>query len=356
MSERGRECVLEFKWIVNSAADESAPLGIQLCKLSFTVGKETENEETVQCSFSKVIDKIRPGKLDLTKRNQKLPLDVKAGTLASTDTMRVDLEILFEGRSHSYPEIVVGRDSLIRLELPKESSHGNGKVEIEFEIIPPDSTRDAELKYRAFVFPEYMVFTSSANSTPNPQSSRTPPPRMERQSKRCDALDKQFKDGFIKSDFGIAQRLAEGKNKQIKDGDLPRRKTGRDMAEKRIRSTQKELGETRDKLSKEKDVGDRERLTNKVNGLEVEILDARKDQQWHEDWIEFLHGPIQHKARIDEWIPEMRERFSQIQDNLEVRFSVYLDKGVERVVLAETNPPPSHKPRTAETTNGGGKK
>ena len=354
MYERRGECILEFKWIVNSAADESSPFGVQLCKLDLTVGKDTENEQTVQCSLFKPIDKIRPSKLDLTKRNQTLPLEVKAGTLASTDTMRVDLEILFEGRSRTYPETVVGRDSLIRLEISKESSHGNGKVEIEFEIIPPDPNRDAALKYRAYVFPEFLVPTGSPSA---PQTPRPSPPQVDRQSKRCDENDKQYKDGFIRSDFDKAQMLAEGKNKQVKEGELPRRKTGKEGAEKRIRINQKELGETRQELRKE-NLGDteRRRLTNKADGLDAEILEAKKDQHWHEDWIEFLQGPIQHKARVDKWIPDMRERYSEIQDNLEVRFCVYLDYGAERVVLAETNPPPSRKAETAESPNKDGKK
>ena len=305
---------LTFAWDPE-VPEWSNPFGLSYCKLDVQVGSEK-----VACSLSKPT-MIPAEKLDLTIHRRSLAIGIPARSLASSEFLRLDLELHLGDWSDGAYLINVNTSPLTKLVVPKDSENGDGRVELEFRFTPPGEVKGAELAYAAFVFP--TVLTEVPGKVPE----------WKREPKRVDQIDKALKDGFTSPDFQNVQKAAAIQKLAVQSK-ISELKRSIQPSLKKIADKLEDIRRNRTNAAEAKNASRVAAYDREISDLEEELRSLNGRTQPWQDALKFSEESAA-------WIAEMRQRFVEIERKLEVRFSVYLDYGNERVVLAETNPPPN---------------
>ena len=313
---------LTFAW--DTAAPEwSNPFGLLYCKLDVQVGSDK-----VTCNLSKPI--ITPTeKLDLTRARRSLALGIPPRSLASTEFLRCDLELHLGAWSEGAYLVNVNTPALTKIVVPMDSKNGDGRVELEFKFTPPGDLKSAELPYAAFVFPTGLAEVPGKV------------PQWQRATTRVDQIDMTRKEGFVIADFRRFQKsgASQRTSAQLEIAKLQRS----------IKIVERTLS---DELAARKTAADAKSadpkkvaaLDRNISDLQAQLTNLNGIKRHWEDVLDF-------DRESTAWITEMEKRYVEIEEKLEVRYSVYLENGSERFVLAETNPPP--KRAGSNTTNKG---
>lgn len=312
---------LIFEW--KQAPDWTSPFGLLYCKLDVHVGSEK-----IQCSLTKPTIKVAD-RLELDHRKASMPVDISAGTLSSVKFLRYDIELSLGDWSESKSGIKADNSQPLKFEIAGKDDSPESRIDLEIRFVPPTGTQDAAFAYRAYIHPTYLA------EIQGPQG-----PRWDRITKRNDEIEemKLTKEGFIVPDFKAYRATVVDRKKRAT-------KTWEQLKAEHGRMTTS-FANVQDKLTRE----ERDQFQKKLDDA------ASKVAYWLEA-VKFGDETL-------EWIAAMEKRFEEIQSKLEVRFTVYLEflneSKVEKVVLVETNPPPSKgesesadRPKSATKTDPG---
>lgn len=305
---------LTFEW--NLAAPSWAnPHGLTLCTLHVKVA-----DESVPCALFKVVPS-KPVGLNLAQGNQAIRFEDTGQRVASGSPLRLTVEFRF-GDWSEVLNLTANADSKTVVVIPKEIDHGKGNVELELRFVPPSQNQDAELKYGAFPF----LPTATEPSVP-PKTV----PEWVFKDMRTDRIRRPSStEPVYAGEFKIADfvRVRQPLVKQKKD------------TEGKINNVQKPLEEAELRLKRAENVKS-----------EPDIKEAQKE-------VAYWKGMRSHAREFDRylddltaWSVEMEKHFQDLQKNLEVRYSMYLEFRDETVVLSETDPPPKRGDRKPATAN-----
>lgn len=324
---------LSFRWN-DTTPVWSYPHGLTFCKLDVTVG-----DQTVQCSLFKA-ESRKPEKLNLSERRQSLDLQVPPGSLANVDALHVTLELHVDGSQYS-TTISATEKHPVTLEIPHRLDVGEGKVALDFRFDPPASDSPAKLEYSVYPF---MTFLNEVKAT-KPMEL----PSWERLTIRCDKLKPMpnqppaLKEGFILSDLARLQKFGFGQ-KNLFDSQITKTLNPQiKEIEADIRAVQRELKDANDSLQSARDRKDLNGIAKAQGNIaQTEQVLARLNTTlaYQEGLRQHALTGAKHHDDFQLWLEAMKRRFTDLQSNAEVRYSVFLTFGDERIVLSETNPPP----------------
>lgn len=295
---------LTFEWNL-AAPPWTKPYGLTLCTLHVRVA-----DQSVPCALFKALPS-KPVRLNLAQARQVIPFAGTGQSVASGRSLRLAVELRF-GDWSELLNLTADADAKTVVVIPKKIEHGEGNVELELRFVPPSQSQDAELKYGAYPF---------LPTATEPAVEKMQVPRWVFKNLRSDLIKSGnppkpvYPGEFILGDFvKIRQPLA----KQRKD-------TGA-----RVQNVKKSLETAEVAL----------RLVDNVKSDSADIKKAK-------DAVAYWQGMRSHGREFDQylddftaWSVEMEKHFQDLQKNLEVRFSMYMDLTDEVVVLSETDPPP----------------
>lgn len=287
-----KDQLLTFEWKAD-APDWTAPFGLLYCKLDVRVGKER-----TRCSLTQRTT-MPPERVAFSARKASLKVEIPAGSLSSVKSLRYDMELKLGGWSEFKTR--VGAGEKLKFEIPEEDPGTN--VDLEVQFVEPTSRKEAKFAYGAYVYLNCI----------KPQ----PGLRQGFTLQRSDDVNDVMKDGLIFADLEKMKKQAIDDEKKANNVELPKAKSA-------VKEKEKELSRAtflEEKLA----------IQETLNGLE--------------DNLKKIQDAIAKGAEAIKWTATMESRLKLIEANLEVRFTIYLefpsDSGTEKVVLVETNPPPS---------------
>ena len=294
---------LAFEWNL-AAPPWTNPYGLTLCTLHVKIANES-----VPCALFKVLPS-KPVRLNLGQARQAIPFAGTGQSVASGSSLRLAVELRF-GDWSEVLNLTADSDAKTVVVIPKKIERGEGNVELELRFVPPTQSQDAELKYGLFPF----LPTAS-----EPAVAPMKVPEWVFKNLRSDRIrfgdppKPVYTSEFILGDFvRVRQPLA----KQKKD------------AEGRLQNIKKSLNVAEVALNR------------------VENSKSESDIKKAKDAVAYWEGMRSHGREFDQyiddltaWSVEMEKHFQDLQKNLEVRFSMYLEFRDEEVVLSETDPPP----------------
>jgi hypothetical protein len=293
---------LFFEWL--QAPDWMFPFGLLYCKLDVHAGSEK-----IQCSLTKPTITV-DDRLDLAHRKATMPVDISAGTLSSVKFLRYDIELSLGDWSESKISVKAEESQPLKFEIPGKDDSPDSRIDLEIRFVPPTGTQEAAFAYRAYIHPTYLAELQG--------------PRWERITKRNDESEamQETKEGFIVPDFKAYRKTVV---------DLRKRAT------KAWEATKADHVPIAAALARAQEL----RLPEKeLQPYQKRLEDSTRLIAHRLEAVKFGDESL-------EWIGATEKHFEEIQSDLDVRFTVYLEflneSKVEKVILVETNPPPSKR-------------
>jgi hypothetical protein len=302
-----KDQTLYFEW--TRADDWTSPFGLLYCKLDVHVGSEK-----IQCSLTKPTIKVAD-RLDLAHRKASMPVEISAGTLSSVKFLRYDIELSLGDWSESKPGIKAEDTKPLKFEIPSTDKSHDSRIDLEVRFVPPTDKLDAAFAYRAYIHPTYLAEIQG--------------PRWERITKRNDEIEQMetTKEGFIVPDFKAYRKTVVDLRKRASKAWEATKADHVPIAAALARAQQLKLSE--------KELQPYQKRLEDSASLIAHRLEA----------VKFGDESL-------EWIGATEKHFEEIQSDLEVRFTMYLEflngSKVEKVILVQTNPPPSKGGSKAE--------
>jgi hypothetical protein len=307
-----KDHALTFAW-ANDLPEWSNAFGLAYCKLEVEVG-----EDMVACQLSKPVI-IPPEKLRIQTRGEKIPIPIPAGSLASLDKVRFDVELARRDAviNGAYQNPATDPKP-VKIRIPGESPDGAGDVEFEFRFLPPDKT-GAEFACAAFVFPATLSPAGLGWKKVVQRVDQLEPVLKDAK------IDIKVKEGIVLADM---ERLAK----------LSRVHETRTINSIRSLVTEvKKLDSELEEFANAKDL-DKDEI-EKTNRWNQERELALKKIQQGEELIAF-------GKEFVSWTDMMRSQLHDLEKTIEIRYSVYLDLGDERAVIAQTERAPRRPARS----------
>lgn len=311
-----RDQTLIFEWL--QAPNWTSPFGLLYCKLLAQVGSEQ-----VECSLVRATTKPAEH-LDLSRPKLSVPVEIYADSLSSMRYVRYDLELKLDDWSEAKTGVRASDNVVQQFTLPAIDGTGDTRVQLELQFTPPGKT-DAAFAYRSLVFPTVI---------------RPMDGKWVYFTKRNDEVDEQSREGFALNDFErYRKKAADEKRKAMVEQVNARRPIS--GLESQIKLKEAELsalqGSGKDKV---------------IESVRNELQDLRGRLGIQKGLVATWQEAIDHGDDVLNWTTNMKKRFEEIQQKLEVRFTVYLEflsqSKVEQIVLVETNPPPKSRTVAAE--------
>jgi hypothetical protein len=238
--------------------------------------------------------------------------------------VRYDLELKLDDWSEAKTGVRASDNVVQQFTLPAIDGTGDTRVQLELQFTPPGKT-DAAFAYRSLVFPTVI---------------RPMDGKWVYFTKRNDEVDEQSREGFALNDFErYRKKAADEKRKAMVEQVNARRPIS--GLESQIKLKEAELsalqGSGKDKV---------------IESVRNELQDLRGRLGIQKGLVATWQEAIDHGDDVLNWTTNMKKRFEEIQQKLEVRFTVYLEflsqSKVEQIVLVETNPPPKSRTVAAE--------